>query len=167
MKSTGRATRELHFTTIAGESSPSPTVELTKKIFLEYYPPLRNLRKLTLKPQWHLAPRQMTYLLRHGNSLTHLGLWVPEEVWELFLRYVPSIHSIQKIHILNEGIDRIGAMANRLIAFNRVYQGTVIAIGKCAWRITLVSDLFDNWKWGLERVRGGLDEVLGKGLGGD
>lgn len=167
MKSAGRTTRELHFTTIAGESSPSPIVELTKKIFLEYYPTLRNLRKLTLKPQWHLAPRQMTYLLRHGNCLMHLALWVPEEVWEIFLRYVPSMHSIQKIHILNEGIDRIGAMVNRLKALNRVHQGTVIAIGKCAWRITLVSDSFDNWKWGLERVRGRLDEVLGKGLGGE
>lgn len=167
MKSTGRNTRELHFTTIPGESSPSPIVELTKKIFLEHYPTLYNLKKLTLKPQWHLAPRQMTYLLRHGNRLTHLGLWVMEEVWELFLRYVPSMHLIQKIHILNEGIDRIGEMAGRLITSHRVYQGTIIAIGKCAWRITLVSDLVGDWQWGLERVRGRLDEVLGKGLGGD
>ena len=168
MKATGRTTRELHFTTIAGESSPSPTtVELTKKIFLERFPTLYNLKKLTLKPQWHLAPRQMTYLLRYGNRLTHLGLWVMEEVWELFLRYVPSMHRIQKIHILNQGIDRIGEMAGRLIASDRVYQGYIIAIGKCAWRITLVSDLVDGWKLGLERVRGGLDEVLGRGLGGD
>ncbi|PWW78508.1 hypothetical protein C7212DRAFT_362964 [Tuber magnatum] len=165
MKSTDKTTRELHFTTIAGESSPSPTVDLTKKIFLEYYPTLYSLKKLTLKPQWRLAPRQMTYLLRHGNRLTHLGLWVPEEVWELFLCYVPSMHRIQGIHILNEGVDRIGELAGRLIASNRVYQGTIIAIGKCAWRATLVRDLFDDWQWEFVRVRGGLDEVLGKGLG--
>ncbi|RPB01703.1 hypothetical protein L873DRAFT_1788063 [Choiromyces venosus 120613-1] len=166
MKSTDRTTRELHFTTLADEGSPSPTVDLTKKIFLSCYPTLCNLKKLTLKRQWHLAPRQMTYLLRYGNNLTQLGLWVPEEAWALFLRYVPAMHRIEKIHILNEGVDRIGEMAGRLISFNRVFQGTIIAIGKCAWRITLESDVFDDWQWRFERVGGGLEEVLGKGLGG-
>ncbi|CUS06885.1 unnamed protein product [Tuber aestivum] len=166
MKSTDKTTRELHFTATPGEISPSPTVDLTKKIFLEHYPILHNLQKLTLKPQWHLAPREMTYLLRHGNRLTYLGLWVPEEVWGLFLRYVPSMHRLQKIHILNEGVDRVGEVAGRLIGSSRIYQGTIIAIGKCAWRVTLVRDLFDDWQWGVVRIRDGLDEVLGKGLGG-
>ncbi|KAG0644642.1 hypothetical protein HOY80DRAFT_1028511 [Tuber brumale] len=166
MNSTDRTTRELHFTTITGEGSPSPVVDLTKKIFLEHYPTLHNLMKLTLKPQWNLAPHQIACLFHHGNRLMHLGLWVPEEAWKHFLLYVPSLHRIQKLHIFNGGVDRIEEMAGRLIASDRVYQGTIIAIGKCAWRITLVRDLFDDWQWGFERVRGELDEVLGKGLGG-
>ncbi|KAG0125699.1 hypothetical protein HOY82DRAFT_630099 [Tuber indicum] len=153
MESTDKTTKELHFTTIRNEGSPSPAVDRTKNLFLEHYPTLHSLKKLTLKPQWHLSPNQIAYLLHHGNRLIHLGLWVPEGAWKHFLLYVPYLHRIQKLHIFNGGVGRIEEMVGRLIASNRVYQGTVIAIGKCAWRITLVRDSFDDWQWGFERVR--------------